>query len=302
MKISGFTMVRNADKLYYPVRESILSVLPVVDEFIVALGEGDKEDRTRTYIDSIASDKIKVYNRIWKEEDFVKGKIMADETNFALNQCSGDWCFYLQADEVVHEKDLNNIIKACEDADNNHDIDGLLFKYYHFWGDYVHYLPFHGWYKNEIRIVRNKRRVYSIKDAQSFRKDENEILKVKEIDAHIYHYGWVRPPGHMQTKKNQIDSIYHGTEAIEKISNLLPDEFDYGALGNVPYFEGSHPEVMKEFMLKLNWTGKLNYSRTAKINRPKFKHEILKYRLLSFIENKFNSGKDIFGYRNWIKI
>jgi hypothetical protein len=302
MKISGFTMVRNAGKLYYPVKESILSVLPIVHEFVVALGKGDEDDTTRDMILSIGSDKIKIFDRIWHEEDFVKGKVMADETNFALNQCSGDWCFYLQADEVVHEGDLCKIEKACEDYHDNPVVDGLLFRYNHFWGDYDHYLPFHGWYRNEIRVVRNHSNLYSIKDAQSFRKGSNELLSVKEIDARIFHYGWVRPPGRMQSKKNQIDSIYHGTAAIQKISKLLPNEFDYGALGNIPVYKGSHPAVMKEFMQKLDWNEKLNYTREAALNRPKFKHESVKYRLLSFVENTFNSGRDFFGYSNWKKV
>jgi hypothetical protein len=295
-------MVRNAGKLYYPVKESISSILPIVDEYIVALGDGDPNDKTREIILSIGSDKIKIHDRTWRETDFVKGKVMADETNYALNQCSGDWCFYLQSDEVVHEADLEMIMDTCRNNTDNPAVDGLLFKYLHFWGDYDHYLPFHGWYKNEIRIIKNRRGIYSIKDAQSFRKGNNEILHVKETNARIFHYGWVRPPGRMQSKKNQVDSIYHGSEAIQKISSLLPDEFDYGALGNIPSYKGSHPAVMKEFMQKLDWKEKLNYSSQANLGRPRFKHEMFKYRLLSSIENTFNSGRDIFGYTNWKRL
>ena len=39
MKLSAFTFIRNADKLSYPVRESILSVLPLVDEFVIAVDQ-----------------------------------------------------------------------------------------------------------------------------------------------------------------------------------------------------------------------------------------------------------------------
>jgi hypothetical protein len=35
MKVGGFTFVRNVVKYDYPVVESIRSILPVVDEFIV---------------------------------------------------------------------------------------------------------------------------------------------------------------------------------------------------------------------------------------------------------------------------
>lgn len=148
MKISGFTMVRNAEKYYSPIKESILSILPICDEFIVALGEG--EDNTRELIESIGFPKIKIYDRVWNEEDFVESKILAIETNFAISKCSGDWCFYLQADEVVHENDLEIIKNSCLDHFQNPKVDGLLFKYNHFFGDYDHYLPVHGWYKMRL--------------------------------------------------------------------------------------------------------------------------------------------------------
>ena len=109
MRISGFTMVRNATTYYFPIKESILSVLPIVDEFIVALGKGNQNDKTREEIESIDSDKIKIIDRVWSEKEFVDGRIFAQETSFALQQCTGDWCIYLQADEVIHEKDLNVI-------------------------------------------------------------------------------------------------------------------------------------------------------------------------------------------------
>lgn len=295
-------MVRNATKYYFPIKESILSILPIVDEFIIALGDNDESDRTREEIESIQSDKIKIIDRVWSEEDFVESKIFAKETTFALENCSGDWCFYIQADEVIHEQDLDAIVKACEDNLDNKDIDGLLFKYNHFFGDYDHYLPFHGWYKNEIRIVRNNSGIYSYKDAQSFRKLVNEKLNVKLIDAHVFHYGWVRPPELMQSKKKEHDSIHHGKAKINEAYKLRPDEFDYGALGKVPKFKGSHPKVMNNFRKKISWLNKLNYSKKADLNRDLMKHEKPKYRFISFLENTFNNGKDIFGYSNWNKL
>lgn len=302
MKISAFTMVRNADKYYFPIKESIMSALPIVDEFIVALGNNDADDRTRELIESIDSDKVKIIDRVWSEQAFVDGKIFADETSFALSECSGDWCIYLQADEVLHENDLNIIQKACKQYLHDKKIDGFLFNYHHFWGDYNHYLPFHGWYKNEIRIVRNNIGVYSYKDAQSFRKGGNEKLNVAAIDAYIYHYGWVRPPSIMQSKKKEQDSMHHGKNAISKDYQSKSPEFDYGSLKKTVTFPGSHPEVMKEFRSKINWTNQLNYEKETKLSRKKMKHEQFKYRVLSFLEKYLNNGKDFFGYSNWNKI
>ncbi|NNC85000.1 MAG: hypothetical protein HKN75_02895, partial [Bacteroidia bacterium] len=46
MKISGITFGKNVSKLYYPIKPAIESILPVVDEMIIALGKGDADDNT----------------------------------------------------------------------------------------------------------------------------------------------------------------------------------------------------------------------------------------------------------------
>ncbi len=299
MKISGFTMVRNADKYYFPIQETITSVLPIVDEFIVALGNCDADDKTREKIEAIGSDKIRIIDRVWSEEEFIDGRIFAHETTFALSQCTGDWCFYLQADEVVHEKDHETIVSACNTYLNRDDVDGLLFDYFHFMGDYDHYLPFHNWYRNEIRIVKNNPGVFSYKDAQSFRKGDNEKLNVIRIGANIFHYGWVRPPYLMQSKKKEQDSMHHGREKIREEYESKPPEFDYGPLGKIPVFKGSHPKVMEKLMTEISWRDKLNYTRIPSPDWPGMKHEKFKYRLLTFIENKLMNGRGLFAYSNW---
>lgn len=299
MKISGFTMVRNAEKYYFPIKESIASILPIVDEFIVALG--NCSDNTRAIIESLESPKIRIIDRVWSEAAFVEGKIFADETTYALQQCTGDWCFYLQADEVIHENDLPIIQQACKNYLLEEKVDGLLFNYYHFWGDYAHYLPFHGWYKNEIRIVRNGASIVSYKDAQSFRKINGQKLNVKAINAHIYHYGWVRPPEIMQSKKKEQDSMHHGTAEAALMHAQRNAYFNFGNMRAVPQFKGSHPQVMKDFMQKIYWQKEINQPPLV-LNRPKMKHEKLKYRLLSLIENNLLNGNEIFGYSNWNKI
>lgn len=299
MLLSGFSMVRNAEKYYFPIKEAIESVLPIVDEFIVALGKGDTNDKTRELIESIDSDKVRILDRVWDEKDFVGGYVFAKETSFALSQCKGKWCFYLQADEVVHEKNLEAIKDACNKYKDQKKVEGFLFDYYHFFGDYDHHLPYHGWYKKEIRIVRNNIGIRSYKDAQSFRKKDNKKLRVKKIDAHIYHYGWVRPPQIMLSKRKEQHSMHHGKKHSEKIYDNYPTDFDYGALGTIPLFKGTHPKVMHGFIEDHHWKSKLNYTKKAKLMRPPMKHEQLKYRLLSYIENNLLFGKEIGGYSNW---
>lgn len=299
MKISGFTIVRNAEKFYFPIKQSIESILPLVDEFIIALGDND--DNTEEIINSIQSDKIKIYHRTWDLNPENKSHIYSDETNFALSKCSGDWCFYLQADEVVHEKDLPIIKEACKTYLNDDNVEGLLFDYYHFWGDYNHYLPYHGWYKNEIRVIKNNKNIISVGDAQSFNTKDGAKLRVKQIGANIYHYGWVRPPELMKSKKKEQDIVhYHSDDKSGKAKNN--DWFNYGDMNKIPKFKHSHPKVMNPLMKELFWQDKLYFGNVPKIERPLMKHEKLKYKLLSFVENKFLGGNQLFANHNYIKV
>lgn len=206
MKISGFTMVKNAGKLYYPIKESIASILDIVDEFVVALGDCDPDDNTRELILSLGSPKVKIIDTVWDTEKYPRGMENAHQTDIAKEACTGDWLFYLQADELVHEKYHAEIVEKCKMYLEDERVEGFLFKYIHFWGDYNHYQHEHGWYPWEIRIVRNKKDIHSWKSAQSFRripnfdginyrmKEGTYKLGVKKLDAYIYHYGWVRPP------------------------------------------------------------------------------------------------------------
>ncbi len=300
MKISGFTMVRNAGKLYYPIRACIESLLPLVDEFIVALGEGDADDDTLQQILSIGSDKIKIYPRVWDEVLFKDGAIFREETTFALQQCTGDWCIYLQADEVIHEDDLPKIKTACEKYYNDKEVEGMLIWYHHFFGDYEHEVISHGWCAHEIRIVRNGLGAESYKDAISFRID-NRKMKVAEIDVPIYHYGWVRPPELMTKKRNLQHDMHHGKEGGE--AYYTQDLFQYGPLGRLDRFRGTHPAVMKGWLAKFNWAHQLNYTTQHRhLNRDLYKHEKPKYRVLNFIEKNFNNRRQIFTFTNWVTV
>lgn len=312
VSISGFTMVKNAGKLYYPIRQSIESILPIVDEFVVALGDCDEDDDTEQQILSIGSDKIRIIHTVWDTQKFPNGTENAHQTDIAREACKGDWLFYIQADEVVHEKDHGAIVKRCHELKDDPEVEGLLFKYLHFWGDYDHHQVAHGWYPREIRIVRNHQDIHSWGDAQSFRripdfhdssygKQEGTYkLKVAAVDAHIYHYGWVRPPQYMQNKRKALDTIYKGSQKVSEIYAGQRDEFDYGPMKLTKTFKGTHPAVMKEWMEKFNWGEKLYRRGPIPTNRHPFKHEKLKYRILTAVEQNLLGGRSLGGFNNYI--
>ena len=112
MKISACTFIRNAVRFDYPIVESINSILPIIDEYVVLVGKS--EDNTLELIQSIKSEKIRIIESDWDENLNSNGEILANETNKALTHISKDtdWIFYLQGDEVVHEKNHEEILRS----------------------------------------------------------------------------------------------------------------------------------------------------------------------------------------------
>lgn len=194
MKVSGFSFIKNAIIYDYPIVEAINSILPVCDEFVVAVGKSG--DNTLNVIRNIDKNKIKIIETKWDENLRVGGKILAQQTDIAFQNISNnsDWAFYIQGDEVMHEKYLKIVQKAMLHNKDNNKIDGLLFKYLHFYGSYDYVGISSNWYKHEIRIIKNNKSIFSYQDAQGFRKDNNQKLNVRPINAYMYHYGWVREP------------------------------------------------------------------------------------------------------------
>jgi hypothetical protein len=316
MKISGFTFSRNAGKLYYPIKASIQSILPLVDEFIVALGDNDPDDTTRQEIENIGSPKIRIIDTVWDIDKYPRGMEYAHQTDIAKSYCTGDWLFYLQSDEVIHEKYLPVIKERCTELLTRKEVEGLLFRYVHFWGDYCHYHDSHGWYRKEIRIIRNDPDIHSFQDAQSFRRipdfdglsyrtwEGTSLLHVAEVDARVYHYGWVRPPSLMQSKNRVFKTHFKGRARVEEMekANSHYFDFDYGVMGKLPVFRDTHPAVMKERIDQFDWGEQLQRKGRRKKNRLPHKHEKLRYRLVSFIEKYLLFGTPVGEFRNYRKV
>jgi len=249
MKISGFTIVRNGVKYFYPFREAILSILPLCDELIVNVG--DSEDSTNDVVKSIKSDKIRIIKRTWDMTLRDQGKLLSVETNAALKECTGNWGVYIQADEVLHEKYIDNVKKAMHQYLSNESVEGLRFRYKHFYGSYDYFQDnYRNWYIKEIRIIKLNKGIISWGDAMSFRHENGAPVKPVDIDAEIYHYGWVRPPDTMIQKRLDFHKLFHSDEEITQIydSSLKLDD-----LGNLKKFEETHPEVMRTRIEMCNW-------------------------------------------------
>ncbi|MCB4792499.1 MAG: glycosyltransferase family 2 protein [Elusimicrobia bacterium] len=241
MRLSGCTIVRNGVKYGYPFIESIRSVLPICGEVIV--GVGDSQDQTRKMIENINDPKVKIIDTVWDMNNRTGGAVLSQQTNLALEQCKGSWIFYLQADEAVHEDDFQNIIPLLEIIEDNKSIDGLAFKYLHFYGSYFTVQTGRNWYKQEVRVIRNNAGIRSFGDAQGFRKNGQKISAV-DCGARIFHYGWARPPEIMLEKIKSFHHFWHDDAWIDKntCDKKLTDYFS--DLGNLAGYSGKHPSVM----------------------------------------------------------
>jgi hypothetical protein len=264
MKVGGFTIVRNAVRFDYPVREAILSILPLCDEFVVAIGDCD--DGTEDLIRTLPQEKLRIIHSVWDDSLREGGVVLARETDkaFSALDTACDWAFYIQADEAVHEADHDRIRSAMQQHLDDAGVDGLLFRYRHFYASYDHVGASNKWYANEIRIVRNRPDIRSYRDAQGFRKADNTKLRVKPADAWVHHYGWVREPSAMQRKLEGFQRLYHDDAWMER--NVYgPEAFEYERhITRLQRFNGSHPAVMTDRIARQNWTFRQDISFTRK--------------------------------------
>lgn len=239
--ISGFTFIRNGVDLGFPFEASIRSLLPLVDEFVVAVGAG--LDDTLARVRAIGDPKIRIIETLWNERMADRGFVYAQQKMIAQYSCTGDWAFYLEGDEVVHEQDLAVIRASIERHHSNPNVEALVFDYHHFYGspDWVSISP--GWYRRECRLIRNTIRSYA-PDGQYWlvttdhKKGRNPQAAL--ANAHIYHYGWIRRNEDMQKKLDQV-SKYWATAATQ----VHYSKFDRRALSA---FNGSHPAIVRQWL------------------------------------------------------
>lgn len=249
MKLSGFTICRNAVKFDYPIVEVIRSALPIVNEFVVNVGQSD--DGTRELIQSIGSEKICIVDSLWNDELKKDGLLFSIETNKALARCTGDWALYLQADEVLHERDHDAIRRNLHDQLANPQVLGFTFQYLHFYGDYRSVNPW--FYHRAVRIIRNDGQIESCGDAVGFwfKADQGYLQsvhkdRVRPSGGTIYHYGWVKPPKVLLEKFRYQVARHHGeTPGPEQARMLAQVAYEFDEYDIMKNFTDRHPAVME---------------------------------------------------------
>jgi hypothetical protein len=266
MKISAFTFIKNGQILGYPFLESIKSVLPIVDEFIVNVGIS--EDDTLDLIRSINDNKIRIIESNWNDAMRDRGYVYGQQKMISHFNCTGDWAFYIEADEVYHEKDLDQIKKSMEINLNDSNVEALVVDFYHFYGNSKSILDSPGWYRSEVRIIKNSIRSYAPDGLFWLVLESNKkgrYPRAKKTGVSCYHYGWARTEEQMNLKSSKV----------QKYWGAKPVMINYSQMDQsiIKEFKGSHPEVIDNWLPKANELYKTdsNYSPTLKQR----KHQIL---------------------------
>ena len=285
MKVTGFSFIRNAVKYRFPIEEALRSILPICDNVVVAVGKS--EDNTRELVESI-DPKIRIIDTVWDENLRIGGQVLADETNKAFRAVDpdADWCVYIQGDEVMHEDGYDEVMKTMKKWKDHKEVDGLLFKYHHFFGSYDYVGSESKWYRQEIRVIRNDPKIWSYKDAQGFRKGENEKLQVKPVNAYIYHYGWVKSPTDMQSKIVFRDKINFDKETRDDFE--ADEKYPLIMINALEKFRGTHPKLMQKRISEIGWKFDYDLSNNKLPLNDKLKNLLEKI-----------TGKRFFDYKNY---
>ena len=250
MKISGFTFIRNGNALGYPFVPSIRSLLPLCDEVIVNVPRST--DGTRETVLAIGDPKIRVIESEWDENEKVGDPVMRRHTDLPLEQCTGDWCVYIQGDEVLHEASIPALRAAMEREFNHPDVQGLLVDYTHFYGSFWTEVYSLGWYYQEVRVVRRGPDIRAWGGAQGFRTTGGQKLRVKNSGGRYFHYGYALEPAQARIKVGNLADVYGDAKSVQDAARR-PAQF-YDDDQKVKPLTGTHPAVMKAIVEAADWT------------------------------------------------
>ena len=283
VKVSGFTIVRNAVKLDFPVEASIRSILPICDEVVVNVGRS--EDDTLELIRSIKDPKIRILETEWDMAR--RNTVLGHETLRAMRACAHPWGVYIQADEVLHEDGAAALGAAIQRSDGDHRIEGLLVRYLHFYGGFDTVATHRRWYRREVRAVRLSPEldIRPYQGAQGFRVGpDHRKIKARLTAAEMFHYGWARPAQALREKRDLGRTMYPWRDASENLPLLA-------WMPGLERFRGTHPEVAR------GWIGRRSFDPERVIGPRRFRWRFMRYYVSTAIERL--TGARVFEFRNY---
>jgi len=266
MKVSAFTFIKNGEILGYSFVESIKSILPIVDEFVINVG--GSEDDTLEILKAINSDKIRIIESKWNDKMKDRGYVYGQQKMIAQFNCTGDWAFYLEGDEVIHENELNKIYECMNKYKDDSEVEAIVFDYLHFYGNANSYLWSPGWYRKAPRIIKNSIRSYAPDGLFWLVLDKNKrgrYPKAVHSGATIYHYGWIRSEEQMNLKSEKVQQYWDKRHKQINYKEIDPQI--------IKEFKGTHPKIVQEWLPKDK--GLFHANPNHKLSRKESKHRFM---------------------------
>jgi hypothetical protein len=283
VNVSGFTIVRNAIKLDFPVEASIRSILPICSEVVVNVGHS--EDETLELVRSINDPKIRILETEWDMTR--RNTVLGLETHRAMRACTHPWGVYIQADEVLHERGIEELAASIQAADPDPRVEGLLVRYVHFYGGFDTVATHRRWYRREVRVMRLPAEldIRPYQGAQGFRVGPNHRrIRARLTGAEMFHYGWARPAQALREKRELGRTMYPWRNADVTLPLLA-------WMPGLRRFQGTHPEVARY------WIEARSFDPERVIAPRKFRWRFIRYYISTAIERL--TGVRVFEFRNY---
>jgi hypothetical protein len=283
VKISGFTIVRNAIRLDFPLEASIRSILPICDEVVVNVGRS--EDETLELVRSISDPKLRIIETEWDMSR--RNSVLGLETQRAMQACRYPWGVYIQADEVLHERGSQELASCIQRYDSDPQLEGLLVRYIHFYGGFDTVATHRRWYRREVRALRlaPELDIRPYQGAQGFRVGPaHRKIRARPTEAEMFHYGWARPSRALREKRELGRTLYPWRDASESRPLLA-------WIPGIRRFTGTHPAVAHD------WIEARRHDPERVIAPRQFRWRFLRYYISGAIERV--TGVRVFEFRNY---
>jgi hypothetical protein len=283
VKVSGFTIVRNAIKLDFPLEASVRSILPICDEVVVNVGRS--EDDTLDLVRSIADPRIRIIETDWDMTR--RNTVLGFETHRAMRACTHPWGVYIQADEVLHERGAAALSAAIQSIDGDSRVEGLLVRYLHFYGGFDTVATHRRWYRREVRAVRLSPEldIRPYQGAQGFRVGpSHRRIRARLTEAEMFHYGWARPAQALREKRDLGRTMYPWRNADVTLPLLA-------WMPGLRRFKGTHPKIVQD------WIEARKFDPERVIGPRQFRWRFLRYYISTAIERI--TGARVFEFRNY---
>jgi len=240
--ISVCFVIKNGLVNGYPFWESLLSCCSFADEIVIS--EGYSRDRTYDALKVFQErhpNKVKLFRTNWDRFRSGCGEVIAKVSSEAISKCSRQWVYYLQADEIIHEKNIEFIRNIPSSKFNS-----VKFMFAHFIGSWKP-LPVGGAaYSSAIRMVRNIPAISMVGDGWTFQGKIDPICPKELCPMPIFHLGWVFPKN-IDLKNLEQAKIYRNMKAYQDKANQSRERIEagYAAQQGLPIPEDydDYPEV-----------------------------------------------------------